>query len=54
MLSGSPVAALALSLFAGGAALLTICVEDPKDKEWAVRTWHSVYHPDAKEEEDAG
>ena len=37
---GEPVWQLqALTATPGGAALLTICVEDPKDKDWAIRAW---------------
>lgn len=51
---GEPVWQLqALTAAPGGAALLTICVEDPKDKDWAIRAWRSVHHPGPEKEEPA-
>lgn len=34
----------------GGAALLTIVVDDDADKDWAIRTWHSLRHAAPPEE----
>jgi len=40
----------AISAVPGGAALLTISVDDPKDKDWAIRVWRGLNHqPPASE-----